>query len=267
MVMLCDTIKYLTPILEQEDKYFAELKYDGGRCIFDKGNFKGRENKKSQSTNYTTKIPELESHLSCILDGELVYENPNMERYDRYLILMGRLRRSSSFDIKIQSKISPVVFMVFDILELEGKDLRDKPLIERKEILKNLEFDNPNFRKIEFSTEIDRVLFTAQEKRFEGIVLKEINSTYENKRSSKWLKYRFVSEQDIKVIEFEDNKDKSITAISKKGIRVKINNPYCEEVKKLIKEKGKANITIEFMDNTENGLVRFPVFKKIVEEK
>ena len=263
--MLCDTIKYLTPILQQEDKFFAEFKYDGGRCIYDKGSFRGRENKKSHSTNYTKKIPELESHLTCILDGELIYENPTMERYDRYLVVMSRLRLASNFDIRIQSKISPLKFMVFDILELNGKDLRDLPLIERKEILKNLEFDNPNFRKIEFSTEIDRILFTAQEKRFEGIIIKEVDSTYVNKRSSKWLKYRFVSEQDIKVIEFEDNKDKSITAISKQGIRVKINNPYCEEVKKLIKDTGKAKITIEFMDKTEKDLVRFPIFKKIVE--
>ena len=258
--MLCNTIKDITPYINA-DTHYCEYKYDGGRCIYDKGSFRGRENKKSHSTNYTKKIPELESHLSCILDGELVYENPNMERYDRYLVLMRRLRITSSFAIRIQSKISPVVFVVFDILEINGKDLRNLPLIERKEILKHFKFDNPNFRKIEFSTEIERTLFTAQEKGFEGIILKEINSTYENKRSSKWLKYKFNTEKVINFNQFTYN-DAGIR-LTNGFDTIQIPKNIQQEIISEINKKGNVNCEVEYLDKSKKGHIRFGVFKRI----
>ena len=256
--MLCETTKDITKL--EEDKWVAEFKEDGCRCVYNKGRFKGR----SQNSQYTKKIPELESHLPAILDGELVYENDKLERYNRYLVVMSRLRVVSEFDIKIQSKISPLKFKVFDILELNGEDLRDKPLMERKEILNNLEFDNPNFEKVEYSTEIENVLFTAKERKYEGIILKKMDSTYQPRRSQDWLKFKFNIQKVIEVVEWEDNSDESITAISKKGIRTKINKPDCDNIKKQIEDKGKAKITIEFLDTTDSGKVRFPIYKGVV---
>jgi ATP-dependent DNA ligase len=264
--MLCDTIKEIEPILKEQykdinEKYIAEFKFDGARTIFNRGEFGGR----ARGTIYTKQIPELQSNLNCVLDGELIYENPAMDRYSRYLALMSRLRINNFFDIRIQSNLNPLIYVVFDILELNGMDLTNKPLIERKEILKALVFDNPRFRMIEYSTEIERTLFTAKEKGYEGIILKEISSLYENKRSKSWLKFRFLMEQDIEVIKFDTNIDNSITAETKSGVRVKVNFPEDKEVKRLIRENGSAKISVEFMDKSENKLMRFPVFIKIVE--
>jgi ATP-dependent DNA ligase len=259
--MLCEKTDDIFTYINT-DEWIAEYKFDGGRAIFDKGKIKGRK----AGTDYTDKLPELKSNMNAVLDAELVYLNDDKSRYDNYLTLMSRLRLNKSFDIRIQSKKFPIVCIVFDILELNGKDLRDKPLMERKQILDDLEFDNNNFIKVDYSTEIERVLFTAKERGFEGIILKRLDSTYKEKRSSNWLKYRFVSEADIEVVRFDENPDNSITAETKEGIRVKVSNPYHNEVRKLIQEKGKAKITIEFMDKTDKGKYRFPKFKEYEEK-
>ncbi|MFW6130417.1 MAG: hypothetical protein ACOC56_04460, partial [Atribacterota bacterium] len=118
MVMLAEKTDDISKYINT-DKYYTEIKFDGSRTIFDKGKFKGRK----VGTDYTDKLPELKSNLNAALDAELVYLNEDKSRYDNYLTLLSRLRLNKPFDIKIQSKKFPVVCMVFDILELNGKDL------------------------------------------------------------------------------------------------------------------------------------------------
>ena len=256
--MLCETTKDITKL--EEDKWVAEFKEDGCRCVYNKGRFKGR----SQNSQYTKKIPELESHLPAILDGELVYENDKLERYNKYLVVMSRLRVVSEFDIKIQSKISPLKYRVFDILELNGEDLRDKPLMERKEILNNLTFDNPNFEKVEYSTEIENVLFTAKERKYEGIILKKMDSTYQPRRSQDWLKWKFNTEKVINFNQFTYNNAGIRLTNGSDTIQIPKNTQ--QEIISEINKNGNVNCEVEYLDESKEGHLRFGVFKRIVKD-
>lgn len=88
--------------------------------------------------------------------------------------------------------------MVFDILHLDGQDLIDKSLIERKKILEKIVRESD---KILLSTYVigeGKKFFLEAEKRgLEGVIGKRLQSTYQiNKRSKDWLKIKYLKTLD-----------------------------------------------------------------------
>jgi bifunctional non-homologous end joining protein LigD len=84
------------------------------------------------------------------------------------------------------------MYMVFDLLYLNGEDLMRIPLVRRREILKGL---LPNDGPIRFSDAIEKhgieFFRLAQERGLEGIIAKKKDSTYmPGKRSDSWLKIK-----------------------------------------------------------------------------
>jgi bifunctional non-homologous end joining protein LigD len=57
-----------------------------------------------------------------------------------------------ALQVALRSKTAHLVFYAFDILHLDGKDLREKPLVERRDRLKRLVERDPN-SPIQFSEE------------------------------------------------------------------------------------------------------------------
>jgi bifunctional non-homologous end joining protein LigD len=90
-----------------------------------------------------------------------------------------------------------VVYYAFDLLYLDGYDLRRVPLDERKQMLESV-IENSNV--IHFSDhypERGLALFEAAKQRgLEGIVAKKRSSTYDEKRSSEWLKIKITASQE-----------------------------------------------------------------------
>lgn len=85
-----------------------------------------------------------------------------------------------------------LLYYVFDLLHFKGHDLTSLPLLQRKELLKNI---LPPLPKIRFSDHVSKegVLFfqAAAQKGLEGIIAKQATSTYEpGKRSRSWLKIK-----------------------------------------------------------------------------
>jgi bifunctional non-homologous end joining protein LigD len=87
-----------------------------------------------------------------------------------------------------------VVYYVFDLLYLDGRDLRGFPLLRRKEILKTL-VENAALPGIEFSDHVEeqgKALFEIATKRgLEGTVGKGADSPYlSGSRTDSWLKFK-----------------------------------------------------------------------------
>jgi len=85
-----------------------------------------------------------------------------------------------------------LVYYVFDLLHLEGRDLTNLPLVKRKDLLKKI---LPPVTKIKFSDHIwteGKLFFrVAQEKGLEGVIAKHSLSAYQmGKRSRQWLKVK-----------------------------------------------------------------------------
>ena len=95
-------------------------------------------------------------------------------------------------------------YVVFDLLSLDGKDLRERPLVERKKILKRI---LPKASELAYSEHVmahgQRFFAAAKKKGFEGIVAKDSMSPYrEGVRGREWLKVKARPRQEVVVAGF-----------------------------------------------------------------
>ena len=121
----------------------------------------------------------------CVLDGEVCALDET-----------GR----SSFSAMQQGKAgTPLVYYVFDVLEVEGEELVDLPLVERRKRLEPL-LDRRN-RSVRLSEAFDdgpALLEAAREQHLEGIMAKRLDSKYAvGRRTRDWLKVKAKHEQEF----------------------------------------------------------------------
>ncbi len=126
----------------------------------------------------------------CVLDGEVCALDDT-----------GR----SSFSAMQQGKSgTPLVFYVFDLLELEGEPLVDLPLIERrKRLTELLDKRNRTVRLSEAFDDGNALLQAATEQRLEGIMAKRLDSRYvQGRRTRDWVKIKTHGEQEFVIAGF-----------------------------------------------------------------
>ena len=115
---------------------------------------------------------------SCLIDGEAVCCNEH---------------GVPSFDkLRYRSNDPEVVLIAFDLLELDGNDLRREPLEVRKQTLASLL--RGSLPGVQFNTHLthpgDIVFEHACKMGLEGIVSKRLGSVYRSGRTSDWLKFK-----------------------------------------------------------------------------
>jgi len=185
-------------------KFLYELKYDGTRaiCYVQDGKVKliNRRN-----ADITERYPEVVNSLKVkgkevVLDGEIVcFENGKPSFYK----LAEREHIIDKFRINLLSKLIPATYMVFDILYVDGKELVNLPLIERKRILSECVVVNERVKIVDFVIGKGLELFEfAKSNGYEGIMAKKIDGFYEEKRSHNWLKIKVVDTLDVVVLGF-----------------------------------------------------------------
>ena len=145
------------------------------------------------------KFPEIIEFLDqlpdgTVLDGELLaYQEDSPLPFS---VLQTRItRKSLSKKILLEA---PVSFIAFDLLEWEGKDLRNEPLSERKALLEELtqQASHPKFKLSEtlpFGSweELARVRENARDLQTEGLMLKKKDSLYEiGRKRGAWWKWK-----------------------------------------------------------------------------
>ena len=102
------------------------------------------------------------------------------------------------------ASIAPVHLFVFDVLELDGVDLRSQPWSQRREVLDLLAPRLVEVPRVRVPGVLDgpgdRALAEAEEFGWEGIVAKRRDSRYESgKRSRAWLKQKLLTTTDAVV--------------------------------------------------------------------
>ncbi|HJU22899.1 MAG TPA: DNA ligase D, partial [Casimicrobiaceae bacterium] len=187
-----------------------ELKYDGFRL------FAAKDSNKSllryrRGLDSTASYPELARAIAAlpfehaILDGEVaVLDENGRPRFER-LLQRAQLQRAP--DIARAALQLPAVYFAFDLIAIEGFDLRALPLIERKRILKSL---LPGGGPLRFADHIDErgeaMLEAVRELGLEGVVGKRADSTYRAGRSADWVKVRFAKTGDFLVVGYAPSK-------------------------------------------------------------
>ena len=174
--MLCTLTK--EPVTNPE--YIFEIKWDGYRIISYVQKGKVRMDSRS-ALDYTKKYPPVVEALKAlkrdiILDGEVVvFNEEGLPDFDALQLYNGHN--------------TPISYCVFDILWLDGYNLMELPLEERKKILKALVKGNKVLKFSESFDDGEGLYQYMLEKNLEGIVAKKRDSEYlPGVRSYEWLK-------------------------------------------------------------------------------
>jgi bifunctional non-homologous end joining protein LigD len=140
---------------------------------------------------YATLVPDLSRQPTSelILDGEIIALDEKGQQcfqcLQNYLRSMHRIK-------PISGKPAALIYYVFDILYLDGYDLRGVALHTRKQLLGNIFRPSQQVRLVDyFETEGERVYQAAVKNGLEGVMAKQSHSRYEpGERSGSWLKVK-----------------------------------------------------------------------------
>ena len=130
----------------------------------------------------------------AILDGEIVVIKDGRTSFAELQAELARGNQDS------------LLFYAFDLLYLEGFDLRQAPLIERKRILKML-FDetglqSPIIYSEHLRTDGNEMLAHIRKLKFEGIISKNAEAPYRSERSDAWIKVKCLQRGKFPVVGF-----------------------------------------------------------------
>ncbi|HZI41464.1 MAG TPA: DNA ligase D [Gemmatimonadaceae bacterium] len=192
------------------DGWLFELKLDGYRLIAGKHHGEARLLTRN-GNDYTDVFPEVARAIKAlpidnvILDGEVVVlDEQGIPRFSR---LQQRGRLTSPLDVRRAAVELPATFYAFDLLALDGFDLRPLPLVRRKELLKEAV---PSLGPVRALDHIEREgeAFLEQVARLglEGIIAKDATAPYRGGRTEKWIKIKREPTSDFVVVGYTQPK-------------------------------------------------------------
>ncbi len=186
-----------------EEGWLYEVKWDGYRTVAfinkKKIDLKSRNDKSFNDKFYSIYNACKELHFDAVLDGEIVVLDENGKSD------FGRLQNWRS------EADGELFYYVFDILWLNGKDLTQLPLSQRRTILKNTITDENIIRVSEnFDEKGTKFFAIAKRLGLEGIMAKKAASLYHQAlRSDDWLKIKSNKGQEVIIGGFTNNDNSS----------------------------------------------------------
>jgi DNA ligase 1 len=186
----------------------AEYKLDGERIQIHKGKAKV-ELFSRRLEKVTDHYPEITGTISSIIGSEAILEaevvaiNPLTGEYLPFQELMHRRRK---YEINQAVENYPVSLNFFDILYIDGQDTTSLPYFKRRKIIENALHMDKREDKIRIvpqtivkkAEEIERFMALAIENGCEGLMLKQLSSTYRaGAREFAWIKLKREYRSDI----------------------------------------------------------------------
>jgi len=141
-------------------------------------------------------LPDALAARQAILDGEIVALDTL--GHSDFELLQERMHVRAPSE-SLLSRV-PVVYFAFDLLYCDGYDLRETPLLDRKQLLRRLLRTSEQFRYSDHQLEHGKELFgLAEQNGLEGIVAKRADSPYVGDRSPYWVKLKITKTVDAVV--------------------------------------------------------------------
>lgn len=296
--------KYIEPMLASledkpfdNDEWIFEMKWDGYRAIAE-WNKKELKLYSRNGLSFVQKYPPVAEAITklkhdCVLDGEIVVLND--EGRPRFQMLQ-------EYD---QDPRHPIHYYVFDLLFLDGKDIRELPLVNRKELLQKLlkGYKGDIIRYSDHVTASGKKFFRHVKKLdFEGMMAKKADSEYHaGVRTREWLKIKHHNNQEAVIVGFTaprrsrkyfgalilgEFKGRRLQYIGHTGTgfthdRLKelwslmqplitTQSPFAEKVKvnaPVTWIRPEIVCEIKFTEQTNEGILRHPVFLGLREDK
>ena len=190
-----------------DPEWLFEIKWDGYRAIAFIAQGKVRlvsrnQNDLTAQFSELQNIPDFVRAETAILDGEIAaLDEQGRSSFSliqqRTGIRQGGRRGLSRGDI-------PVLYYVFDLLYLDGYDLRRVSLEERKNLLARIANLTGSVRYSDHFSQGKALFDAARQKGLEGILAKRRSSVYEERRTREWLKIKITQALDCVVGGYTD---------------------------------------------------------------
>ncbi len=178
-----------------------EIKWDGVRalCFLDESGLRlVTRNGNAMTRQYPelSVLPHYVGAKSAILDGEIaVLDEGGRPSFSR---IQPRIMASDANAIAQLARSRPVTLFLFDLLYLDGYDLRGATLVERRRLLQAIARPAPNVRlSDQFQGNAAELHEAARAQGLEGLVAKRLESKYQARRSRDWLKIKITHDGDF----------------------------------------------------------------------
>ncbi|MEO8227887.1 MAG: non-homologous end-joining DNA ligase [Gemmatimonadota bacterium] len=186
-----------------DSKWIFEPKLDGVRCLAYVRRGRGRGGARVRLLSRNRKpldgaYPEVAEALATaehdmVLDGEIVALSGGVSSFER---LQQRLGKHDP--VAARASGIRIHYYVFDILHLDGQDLRRAPFAERKRALKASLSEAGPVRLTPHRRTAGEAYYEAACRRgMEGVIAKRLDAPYRAGRSDDWLKFKCVNEQEF----------------------------------------------------------------------
>ena len=182
------------------DDWAFEIKWDGYRIVasLSGGDAELRTRKDQDYTqrfaNVARALPKALRTPDCVVDGEVCALDED--------------GRPSFSAMQQAGSGTPIVYYVFDLLEVDGEPVVDLPLTERRERLEQLlDRRNNDVRLSEAFDDGEALLAAARQQRLEGVMAKRVDSRYlPGRRTRDWLKIKARNRQEFVIVGYTRGK-------------------------------------------------------------
>ncbi len=192
----------LSTLPRDESEWAFEVKWDGVRAVT--RSRPGRISITSRNGNdVTAAYPELRALNRALgshevtLDGEIVAFDD--EGRPSFQALQSRMHVRGAARVRHLAQTTPVTYVLFDLLWLDGHSLMELPYTERRARLQALKLEGERWHTPEYwPGDGTAFLAASKEQGIEGIVAKRLNSPYTpGGRGGSWLKIKNVQRQEL----------------------------------------------------------------------
>jgi len=195
--------------------WVSQIKWDGVRML---AYWDGREvrlvnrslNERTMQYPEASVIPEACRARSCILDGEMIAFDNSRPSFHEIM------RRDS---IRKQQHVSrmmtevPAVYMVFDLLYLDGEWVTARPLAERQELLRQTVAPAEQLRLADNYADGEQLFAVMKQHGMEGIVAKDLTSAYAvGGKDARWQKRKNIRDL-IAIVGGVTFRDRTVNAL------------------------------------------------------
>jgi len=187
------------PSAADDGRYAYEIKWDGVRAIVrvDGGRLRIDTRNGIDATRRYPELRELGLALGatqCILDGEIVaFDDAGRPSFER---LQRRMHVEADSAVRRIQRDVPIMFVIFDLLWLDGHLLVGRHYVERRAALDELSLAGsragPSWQVPAYHVGDGAALLAAsREQGLEGVVAKRLDSPYEpGRRTRHWIKVK-----------------------------------------------------------------------------
>ena len=192
-----------TPTVPTGPGWAWEMKWDGVRCVATVDGGRVRLANRSGG-DITRRYPEVRAlgealgSTEAVLDGELVvFDGPRPD----FQLMQRRMHVEAEREIRRLAAELPAVYVIFDLLWLDGHPTIALPYSERRRRLAELELSGPAWQSPPHEVGDGAATIAVIEQfGLEGVVAKRLESAYEpGRRSRAWMKWKRLLEQEFVV--------------------------------------------------------------------